>query len=153
MNRSSQSVEERFWKYVKKTPRCWLWTGPVNKARMGYGIMCSIGGRGGVTKASHRVSWELHFGEVPEGAFVLHKCDRPSCVNPKHLFLGDHTDNMRDMVQKDRHYKALVTVDQVVGIRKAYDEGESVGSIALRLKMKSGTVWKIAKRVNWKSVA
>jgi hypothetical protein len=71
---------------------CWLWTASLFVG--GYG-------RFGAQRA-HRVSWELHHGEVPEGLFVLHRCDNPRCVNPGHLFLGTQTDNMRDMWAKRR---------------------------------------------------
>lgn len=77
---------------------CWIWTGARNKIN-GYGKF-----RTGPSKTNnaHVVSWRLHFGEVPSGLWVLHKCDIPHCVNPEHLWLGTHLDNMQDMAKKGR---------------------------------------------------
>lgn len=91
------SLVERFWSRVKVMPEgCWEWTGWKNP--LGYG---GIGADGRKLKA-HRVSWVIHFGEIPEGLSVLHRCDNPGCVNPADLFLGTHPDNMRDMTCKKR---------------------------------------------------
>ena len=78
---------------------CWLWVGGVNSD--GYGTWSAHG----ETKA-HRGSWVMHNGGIPEGMHVLHKCDRPNCVNPDHLFLGTHQDNMADLRKKGRAYGA-----------------------------------------------
>lgn len=77
---------------------CWYWYGAKHK--LGYGLMNALG-----ESKAHCVSWRLHKGDIPDGMFVLHKCDVRNCVNPDHLFLGTQTDNMRDMVSKDRHCK------------------------------------------------
>lgn len=92
----------RFWVKVdnsKGEDACWLWTAGVNDA--GYGQF-QVGKR---PHLSHRVSWVLTFGPMPEGACVLHKCDNPLCVNPLHLFLGTKRDNNRDRHQKGRDAK------------------------------------------------
>ena len=71
---------------------CWLWLGCKNQA--GYG---KISGN-----YVHRWMWQQVYGEIPSGFHVLHKCDIPSCVNPKHLWLGTHQDNIRDRDLKGR---------------------------------------------------
>ena len=88
---------DRFWSKVDKTHGCWNWTGYRDDS--GYGVVRF----GGSARRSHRVSYEIHFGEFDKELKVLHRCDNPSCVNPDHLFLGTHAANMVDMVEKKRH--------------------------------------------------
>jgi hypothetical protein len=75
---------------------CWVWSGATN--RKGYGVYIFRGKYVG----AHRVAWTLFRGPIPDGLFVLHRCDNPPCLNPDHLFLGTHNDNMIDMVLKGR---------------------------------------------------
>jgi hypothetical protein len=75
---------------------CWEWTGP--KKESGYGLFWWRGGN----RSAHRTSYRIHRGEIPAEKYICHHCDNPSCVNPKHLFVGSHKDNMFDMAKKGR---------------------------------------------------
>lgn len=96
------SEQRRFWDKVSipSGDDCWDWFGTKNES--GYGNLI-IGGRGGKMMKSHRLSWLINRGDIGEGLCVLHKCDNPACVNPKHLFLGTKKDNTRDMIAKGRN--------------------------------------------------
>lgn len=104
--KTTQTHEEfaqRFWSKVMVAgpDECWLWTATAHGQR-GYGNFRATPYKDGDVSA-HVVSWFLHTGEWPQkGIFVLHACDRPACVNPAHLSLGTHTDNMQDMIRKGR---------------------------------------------------
>ena len=87
----------RFEKWIEKGDGCWLWKGtPSNR---GYGRF-SINNR---DFQSHRVSLEHFKGVATAGMLILHRCDTPLCVNPDHLYLGSHEENMRDMVERGGH--------------------------------------------------
>lgn len=156
--------EARFLTHVEKTEgECWLWQ--AGKDAGGYGLF-SLGSRKTkrVAVKAHRFSYEMHIGPIPpgegyHGTCVLHKCDVRNCVNPAHLFLGTHQDNMDDMRTKGRgvfdaprkvytgdehwtrqpgadllrgeaHGRAKLTEAKVADIREAHAEGMSISLLA-----------------------
>jgi hypothetical protein len=92
--------------YVKgAADECWLWMKPL---RCWYGgIWCGERQR---TISTHRASYEVYVGPIPDGLCVLHRCDVPRCVNPRHLFLGTQSDNIAD-----RHAKGRTVVIRLTG--------------------------------------
>lgn len=93
------TLRERFLNKIQKVDSgCWEWSAALNT--LGYGaIVDAIG----TTKAAHRISYQIYIGDIPARMCVCHKCDNPKCVSPFHLFLGTHSDNMRDRSAKGRY--------------------------------------------------
>ena len=98
--KENERVAKRFEKYFRRGDGCWEWVGP--RFASGYGAFHSPGLPRRTLRA-HRVAWELFRCPIPDGLYVLHRCDNPPCVNPDHLFLGSMGDNNRDCVAKGRH--------------------------------------------------
>lgn len=114
LGRTRERREQELWARIRKHPNgCWLIEPPRNA--YGYGIVRVL------CKAipAHRFMWELHHGPIPEGMCVCHKCDTPPCVNPDHLFLGTHQENMQDAAAKGRTYRGSIRAMQEAGWAKA----------------------------------
>jgi HNH endonuclease/CENP-B N-terminal DNA-binding domain len=158
ISRKQTPIHERFWPKVEKHDECWEWIGA--KKNNGYGFLRIPGLNGKpLDWGAHRISWSLHFGEIPKEKHVLHKCDNRSCVNPKHLFLGTNKDNVDDKMKKGRHHsldrehnpRAKLTTKLVIEIRNKYSSGK-VRQIDLATEYGIGqtTVSQICRNETWK---
>lgn len=94
-------IFERLAANSKRDGECLIWTG--NRSRDGYGVLTV----GRAQRRAHRLSYAVAYGIIPEGMLVCHRCDRPLCIEPRHLFLGSPKANTADMMAKGR--KASVT--------------------------------------------
>lgn len=141
----------RFNAWVGSWGDCWLWDGSLDEK--GYGHFCFDGTR----ISSHRAAYQLFKGPICGGLHVLHRCDVRNCVNPDHLTLGTHLDNMKDMVAKGRHVaprgekapSAKLTASQVLEIRKTT---EPAWVIAPQYGVSKSLIWAIRRGRVWKHV-
>jgi hypothetical protein len=146
------SLPERFdskWKLDEATG-CWLWTRAKVRRTHNY-EQPIIGTWRSRTENAHRISWMLHRGDIPNGLHVLHRCDNPICVNPEHLFLGTHRDNMADMIAKGRNCSKL-TAEKVLEIRRRYDAGERPKDMAVEYGVTPTLIVYVGKRQTWRHI-
>lgn len=145
------TVFDRFWSKVHKTEKCWNWIGSQIAGRYG-------GFNNGQSLLAHRFSWMIHFGKIPDGLCVCHKCDNGFCVRPDHLFLGTQLENVRDMHQKGRanksrgseHRNSKLNEEGVMEIRRKISSGIPALEIAQQHQIsrclvngiKMGRAWK-----------
>lgn len=154
-----RTPEERFWPKVQKSDSgCWMWTGAL--VGRGYGNFWD----GNHYPPAHVFSWKLVNGEIPDGLFVLHRCDVRACVNPDHLFLGTQRDNIRDMMSKNRHRmggpsgerngNSKLLADQVKTIRHLYfAERRSYKEIAEHFSVSRVLIGRIVNNKIWRKAA
>lgn len=134
---------------------CWLWTAHVNS--MGYGMIGLPQQRAKVL--AHRYSFELVNGPIAAGMLICHRCDTPRCVNPAHLFLGTHQDNMDDCARKGRksggrqpgeqHPRSRLT-DEAVRIIKS--SSDTHAALARRFDVTASAVQAVRQGKTWKHV-
>lgn len=145
----------RFWAKVKmgQLDECWLWQG----ARQGkYGSIFF----NSKSQGAHRVSYQINCGPIPDGYDVLHRCDNPLCVNPAHLWIGTHGENMRDMEAKGRSHHdvgsenpaAKLDEAKVREIRQLLKEGFSHRELGERYGVTSATITYINVGATWRHV-
>lgn len=147
-------TEGYFWRHVEKSDNgCWLWI--AHRDRYGYGGLHIRG----CTLQSHRISWALANGLIPDGMCVLHRCDVRNCVNPAHLFLGTKGDNVADMAAKKRNARgvtqhlATLTDESVREIRHAYASGEANQSeLGRRFGVTKENISCVVRRATWKHI-
>jgi hypothetical protein len=128
---------------------CIIWLGHLNN--MGYGRL-SVNG---TMQYAHRAAFELRNGKIPKGSNVLHRCDTPTCINPDHLFVGTHADNVADKVSKGRQLRgsavggSKLTEADVAAIRAS---SIGVNETARRMGLSPMTVSLIRSRKTWRHV-
>lgn len=135
---------------------CWLWSRCVDPD--GYGMVSYDFGDGKKAHKTHRVSYQIHFGKVPEGFVVRHKCDVPACVNPSHLVIGTQFDNIQDRVLRGRngdikgirHPNSTLTEKDVLWIRSL--RNPDIQKIAKQYDVSYQAIQKVIDRITWKHI-
>lgn len=134
---------------VDELTSCWVWQ--RNVQQNGYGHMKYSGSAQG----THRISWDLHNGQIPQGLCVLHTCDNRACVNPDHLFLGTTKDNVADKIRKGRHARgervntAKLTEAHVMKMYKRFDEGAGCPTVGREFGVTTTMAWNIKTGKSW----
>lgn len=151
--------KERFWEKVDKSQGedgCWIWTG--GKDSGGYGLFTAYGAGFRCAKA-HRVSFSLSHGvNLHHHMVVMHSCDNPECVNPKHLLLGTVADNNADKARKGRtrpqygssNQRAIMNEQSVIDARNAVASGMSVADVARAAGVPYQAMWNAVHRRTWR---
>ncbi len=160
----SRKDRERFMAkaYPEPNSGCWLWDG-ILRSRAGYGAF-QIGRK---LRASHRLSYEMHVGAMPNGMCICHHCDVPGCVNPAHPFVGTNAENVADKIAKgrhgcapriskirfargERHPGSKVSESTVREIRREYATGTiTQWGLARKHGLRQAAVSLIVRRVTW----
>ncbi len=143
-DRSFEAHIQNVW--MEPNTGCWLWPGGVRNSRLGYGVTK----RNGKRVLAHRVSYEIHKGPIPEGLEVRHICDVPLCVNPEHLLVGTHKQNMEDMGRRKRNTSVRkLTSEQVEIIRSS---ALSHRALAERFGVSHRNIGAVKSGQTWKEI-
>jgi len=150
MGRRKTTIAERFWRFVDKRgpDECWNWIGSTSG---GYGRLV-IGTKPITRIGAHRISYLMHYGVLQSALDVLHTCDNPSCVNPRHLKLGTPLENMIDMCKKGRSSAKLTPQDAAL-VKRMLLDGYSQKVIADKYGIGQSMVSWINRGHSWDWVA
>lgn len=151
------NTAQKFWSRTQKTDTCWLWKGTRTLKK--HGKTRGLFSFHGSYRQVHRLAYEFCYGSIENGLYVLHKCDVTDCVNPSHLFLGTHRDNMEDMKKKGRsakgskHGRAKITESNVQEMRRQYYAGVKSGpTLASEYGLSISTTMDAIRKISWKHV-
>lgn len=151
---AAPNTKAGFWSGVdiRAEDECWPWVGGILD-RDGYGHFRWERKR----ERAHRLAYRFTFGADPGAHEVCHRCDRPACCNPAHLFLGTHQENMADRNRKQRtahgrrNGRAKLTDEMVLAIRAAHIPYKvSVAKLAARFGVNRYIVKDIVHGVTWR---
>ena len=143
--KGARTEEERFMEHVDKSRGCWIWRGSISSK--GYGRFDS--------GEAHRWAYRRFNGEIEDGMFICHRCDRPACVNPQHLFAATNAENMADMVSKGRqarHEKngqSKMTKELVVKVRALHKAGASIAELSRQFGISYTPMRYAVQRKTW----
>lgn len=133
----------QFLRKVSREGECWLWTGA--RYEHGYGKINQIGRE----NLAHRYAYRLFVGPIDDGLHVCHSCDNPLCVNPEHLWLGTHQDNMTDRDRKRRRSTKL-SPELATSIRSMYASGRYLQrELAELFGVSTSTVCTVIRGGSW----
>ena len=179
------TAEERFFDKVLPEPNsgCWLWMAAVIDDSRGPKYIRGYFFFEGRPQVASRASYRMFRGIIPDGMYVLHRCDVPLCVNPDHLWLGTKADNSQDMARKRRsfyhehprlsqkrliqgcnamgyahlqgasNHAAKLSPEQVREIRKLHGEGQRIGALAAQFGLHRHSISNIVKGRTWNGQA
>ena len=147
------TFENKFWAKVDKLSptECWNWLGAVQGS--GYGHIKIPKTRKNLL--AHRVSYQIHYGDLNDALIICHKCDNKLCTNPEHLFQGTFMENTQDAVTKGRMYRgeqchqAKLTESEVRSIRYLRGLGAKFCHIASLYFVSPQTISDIIRKRTW----